>query len=77
MLESTCRELVRQLTGIPDPTAGGALDVQADSQDDSQAATTSAQIPAHSFLRCAITTAGHRKLGGSLLALGRQPIPWV
>ncbi len=35
---------------------------------------TTAQVPAHSYLVCGVTP-GSRKLRGSLIALGQQPIP--
>ena len=76
-VQETCQQLVRQLTAMPDPTAAGALSMQVDVQDNSSVAITTPQVPAHSNLACAITTTGHRKLSGSLLALGRQPIPWT
>jgi len=75
-LELTCQQLVRRLTAMPDPTAGGALSIQIHVADDSSAVITTAQVPAHSHQTCGVTT-GTRKLGGSLIALGRQPIPWA
>lgn len=76
-IETTCQQAVRQLTGIPDPTAAGGLSIKINVQDGSGTAITTPQVPAHSYLTCAIATTGHRKLRGSLLALGRQPIPWA
>ncbi len=76
-IEATCQQAVRQLTAIPDPTAAGALSIKITVQDGSGAAITTPQVPAHSYLACAIATTGHRKLRGSLLALGRHPIPWA
>jgi len=76
-VEETCRQLVRPLTAVPDPTAAGALSIQIHIEDGSSAAITTPQVPAHSNLACGITTTGSRKLRGSLIALGRQPIPWA
>ncbi len=76
-VEKTCQQLARQLTAMPDPTAAGALSIQINVQDGSSTTITTPQIPAHSNLACAVTATGHRKLRGSLLALGRQPIPWA
>ena len=76
-LELTCRQVIGQLTGIPDPMAGGALSVQIEVEDNSSTAITTAQVPAHSNLGCGVGTAGTRRLRGSLIALGRQPIPWA
>jgi len=76
-VERTCRQLVRDLTAMPDPTAAGALSIYFGVSDNNSAAITTPQVPAHSGLTCGITTTGSRKLRGSLLALGRQPIPWA
>lgn len=76
-LELTCQQLVRQLTAMPDPTAAGGLSVQVYVEDNNSTTVTTAQVPADSSLACGVTTSGTRKLGGSLLALGRQPIPWA
>jgi len=76
-VELSCRQLVRQLTAMIDPTAAGSLSIQIDAEDNSGAAIRSSQVPAHSHLLCGVTTTGNRPLRGSLLALGRQPIPWA
>ena len=76
-LEQTCRQLARQVTAMSDPTAGGALTVQVHVEDFDTTAITAAQIPAHSFSLCAVITTGNRELGGSLIALGRRPVPWI
>jgi len=76
-VELSCQQLARQLTAMPDPTAAGALSIQTHIEDGSSIAITTPQVPAHSNLACGITTTGSRKLRGSLLALGRQPIPWA
>jgi len=76
-VELSCQQLVRQLTAMPDPTAAGALSIQIHIEDGSSIAITTPQVPAHSYLACGIATTGSRKLRGSLLALGRQPIPWA
>jgi len=76
-VELSCQQLVRQLTAMADPTAAGALSIQINVQDNSSTVITTAQVPAHSNLACGVTTTGNRKLRGSLIALGRQPIPWA
>ncbi len=76
-VESTCERLVRQLTAMPDPTAAGALSIQTFIEGTNSVPITTHQVPARSLLQCGVTTTGHRKLRGSLLALGRQPIPWA
>ncbi|MET3808832.1 hypothetical protein ABIB25_005862 [Nakamurella sp. UYEF19] len=76
-VEASCQQLARQLTAMADPTADGALSAQINVRDNRSAVITTAQIPAHSNLACAITTTGTGKLDGSLLARGRQPIPWA
>lgn len=76
-IEQTCRQTAGQLTALPDPTAAGALAIVARIQAMNGAAVTTPQVPAHSSLTCGIATTANRKLRGSLLALGRQPIPWA
>lgn len=76
-VEQTCRQLAGQLTALPNPTAAGALSIVVRIEAMNAAAITTPQVPAHSNLQCGVTTTGNRKLRGSLLALGRQPIPWA
>ena len=76
-VEASCQQLDRQLTAMSDPTAASALSARINVTDNNGRAITTAQIPAHSNLSCGVSTTGHRKLRGSLLALGRQPIPWA
>lgn len=76
-LELTCRQLVRRQTAMVDPTAAGALSIQTYVWGMSSVPVTTAQVPAHAAIDCGVTTTGARKLRGSLLALGRQPIPWA
>lgn len=76
-LEASCRRLVRQLTGIADSTAGGALAVQLYATSSGGALITGAQLPANANLQCGVIVTGRQQLTGSLLALGDQPIPWA
>lgn len=74
----SCQQLIRHLTGIPDPTAGGALSVRLYVEDKVNGTViTTPQIPASANLNCGVTPTGNRKLGSSLIAWGRQPIPWA
>jgi len=76
-VERSCQQLVHQLTAMPDPTAGGDLSIQIGVKEGNRVAIRPSQVPAHSRISCGVTTSGDRKLRGSLLALGQQPIPWV
>lgn len=76
-LALSCRQLVDKLTGLPDPTAAGALAVQVHIEDGNNAVITAAQIPPDSFLQCGVVVLDGRKLAGSLLGLGRAPLPWA
>ena len=76
-VQLSCEQLVRRLTAMTDPTAAGALAVQIYVYGLNGATVTTAQIPAHSGMECGIVTTGHRKLRGSLIALGRSPVPWT
>ena len=77
-LQHTCREVIAKLTRLPDITAGGALAVQLriTADNDSQV-IRAAQVPADASAVCGLNTTGHGHLHGSLLALGRNPIPWA
>ncbi len=44
-VELTCQQVIRQLTGIPDPTVAGALAIQVHITDNSDTAITAARIP--------------------------------
>jgi hypothetical protein len=77
-LQHTCREVVAQLTRLPDITAGGALAVQLQiTANNDGHVIRAAHLPAASSAVCGLNTTGHGHLHGSLLALGHNPIPWV
>lgn len=76
-VDASCRQVAGQLTGLPDPTAGGLLSTVVTATDSENAPVSGPQIPAHSYLSCGVTSTGGKNLKGSLLALGRQPIPWA
>lgn len=76
-VDLSCRQFANQLTGIPDPTAAGALDVQVHVEDGDNAVITGPQIPPASFVQCGVVVLDGRKLAGSLLGLGRAPLPWA
>ncbi|MDQ2738449.1 MAG: hypothetical protein M3Y35_07515 [Actinomycetota bacterium] len=66
-LDSTCTTVIRQLTGMSDPTAAGRLRV--------------AIIGPTSELQsrvCALTTVApdHHRLAGPLTGIGNKPVPW-
>lgn len=76
-VQHSCLQLVSQVTAMPDPTANGALSIQIGVTDNNGTPVRSSEVPAHSAVSCGIATTGNRTLRGSLLALGRHPIPWV
>jgi len=75
-LELTCHRLVAELTGKPDITAAGPLRVTAPVFADGDQQDYGKPTTATSIALCAVTTGTERTLGGSLLGLGRRPIPW-
>lgn len=75
-IESTCRQLVGQVTAIPDLTAGGALSLVVQIQDDNGTAIDTAEVPTHSDMSCGVAAVGTRSLTSSLLAWGDRPLPW-
>lgn len=76
-VQRSCQQLVHQVTAMADPTAGGALSIQIGVTDNNGTPDRSSQVPAHSAVSCGVATTGNRTLRGSLIALGRQPIPWA
>ena len=76
-LEQTCGQWVRSVTGLTDPTAAAALAVRVVATDPDGALITTAEIPASSYTVCGVAVQGPRRLGGSLIAVGSRPLPWV
>jgi hypothetical protein len=76
-LETTCRRAVEQLTGDPDRDHADGLRTVVGITDGAGVPIIGTRIPEHSDVVCALAATGGRKLTGSLLALGRQPIPWA
>lgn len=75
-LESSCRQLIRQVTGIADVGSDG-LTVEMQAVDEQGLRILTAVIPAHSSLGCGVSvTAATRRLTGSLLAWSGRPLPW-
>ncbi len=75
-LQQSCDEVAERVTGIGDlGTAGFTVEVQAIASNGLP--ITSAAIPAGVNVSCGVTARNGRKLNGSLLAIGRQAIPWV
>ena len=75
-LQRTCQEVITELTRLPDITAGGDLVVQMEVTDDDGRLVTDARIPARSNAVCGLRSTV-KKLHGSLLAIGHNPIPWA
>jgi hypothetical protein len=73
----SCGRLISRLTRLSDITAGGALAVHLQVTDGKGGSVTAAQIPANSQAVCGISATGDRKLAGSLVAIGADPIPWA
>jgi hypothetical protein len=62
VLNSSCLALVRQVTGMNDPTAGGALEIATAISDNQMA--------------CSSTVVESRQLVGTLIGIGDQALPW-
>ena len=81
-LDASCVDLARRMTGRPDPTADGALQVAAIViHYDAYGVLHNGYGPGpHSELNraaCAMSATGSRLLGGTLTGLGEAPIPWA
>ena len=76
-LRDSCAAAAAALTGLADPTAGGALTVVV-VVDDLSGRTTADPVAPHGSLQCALTsTDPSRTLSGGLMGLGDDPIPWA
>ena len=76
-LESTCRSLIQQVTGMTDVTDDGRLAVQMLATDMEGHRLANKMIPADSPVQCGITTVGGKALNGSLLGIWNDRIPWA
>ena len=72
----TCSQFLEYRTGR-NITATDGLAVALQVTSESNAFITTATIPAHAYLGCGVATTGDRRLDGSLLALGKRPVPWA
>ena len=77
-LIDSCRILIGNLTGMPDPTAGGRLHLQVLSYDTNgnQVTATAQQTSTDTGQVCMIDGGGRTYLKDTLLALGDQPVPF-
>ncbi len=75
-LQRTCVQVARRLSGRPDVTAAGALAVAVQDIRGTGASFSSDGVQVPAKVGCGFTTAGPRQLGGSLVAVGKHPIPW-
>ena len=76
-LTKGCRSIVERQTRLPDVTAGGHLAIQVMITDQDGRSVSSATVPIGATTLCGIGVTGNRRLQGSLLLLGHQPIPWA
>ncbi len=78
-LDATCRALVGKLTGMVFPLAGGQLRAMAPAVHGfaTQEAGLGKPDDQSGFAACLVVATGKRQLGGTLLALGAKPVPWV
>ena len=75
--QTSCGQLVRSVTGVDIAGAGSQLAPTINIIDSQDHLVTGDTVRPHSSLVCAVASTGGRQLGGSLLALGRTPIPWA
>lgn len=79
-LNAGCVALVRRFTGMPDPTAGGTLQVVARATHMSGDSRLPGLSPAgddSGRATCTVETPGNRRLKATLLQLGTHPVPWA
>ena len=83
-LTPTCRQLVQHLTGMPDPTAGGALTIETAQQRvqivtfDAGGTSTVGRPTGQTLVPvCLVAVSAHHALAGPLVDLGSAPVPWA
>ena len=67
--QTSCRQLVRHLTGMADPTDGGRLQIRV--------LVTPRVADAADPIYCVLAAVGPHALKGPLLGLGSGPVPWT
>ena len=77
-LTAACHALIKDLTAMPDPTAGGRLQIQVLNYDANgdQVTSVKQRTPTDTRQVCMITSDGRSNLKGALLALGDEPVPF-
>ena len=73
---AACAGLVEQLTGMPDPTAGGLLAVNVRGSSAGGTTSDAGSRPSDGRWSCSVTAVVDRRLMSTLIGLGHQPIPW-
>lgn len=74
---ASCLLLVQRVTGMHDPTAGGALRVSVlDSKNKVSSADASSSEVLVDQPICSATVVGQRRLVGTLIGLGDRELPW-
>lgn len=74
---TSCSELAQRLTGMPDPTDGGALMVTLlDGNDQGAVGDVATSAGLDHRLVCAIAVSGPRRLVGTLIGIGDNELPW-
>ncbi len=71
----SCTTLVRTVTGMSDPTAGGRLQpaVELDKTIGSQSGSG---VAGSALARCVVRVEGNLRLGGGLTGIRNDPLPW-
>lgn len=76
-LDHSCAELIRWLTRMSDPTAGGLLATRAvASHPDAISGSPVPGVGGNGAATCIVETIGQRELRGSLVGLGAGAVPW-
>jgi hypothetical protein len=70
-VRSSCEQLTARVMGRLDPTAGGALTIKTSPERINPTGKYSLTV------LCYVTPSGDRELGGTLVALGDKPVPFV
>lgn len=76
-LLTSCATMVAQATGNGALAGNGRLVLEVEATDQNGTTVEGSMVPKGASLQCGLLTTGGRLLGGSLIAIGGEPLPWA
>ncbi len=76
LARDSCADVAARVTGMPDVTAGGRLQVEV-VRGDGRVPTDAAGAQRETSVRCRLQTTGGGRLTAALTGIGSNPLPWA